>query len=32
MGFTVEVKNLPQLEHTLRLIHAINGVVTARRR
>ena len=31
MGFTVEVKNLPQLEHTLRLIHAINGVVTARR-
>ncbi|MDR2637869.1 MAG: bifunctional (p)ppGpp synthetase/guanosine-3',5'-bis(diphosphate) 3'-pyrophosphohydrolase [Zoogloeaceae bacterium] len=31
MNFTVEVKNLAQLQHTLGLIHGVNGVVAARR-
>ncbi|MDR2364997.1 MAG: bifunctional (p)ppGpp synthetase/guanosine-3',5'-bis(diphosphate) 3'-pyrophosphohydrolase [Zoogloeaceae bacterium] len=32
MAFTVEVKNLAQLQHTLDTIHMVKGVVAARRR
>ncbi len=31
MGFTVEIKNLQQLQRTLTLIHEVSGVVGARR-